>query len=134
MYWMSTCVCGWVRRWENRWVIVWESEWVSEWMLVELCCNYCAASSSNMRKFILPSLPVTEVPSHIYLASLPTRVACPRSINIVRAVRCIPSTRLFLNLLYFLIMSAFLNKFNFVWHWLQSTVVPFHLTDFLRPT
>jgi hypothetical protein len=70
-------------------------------MLVELCCNYCAAASSKMRNFILPSLPVTDVPSHTYLASLPTRVACPRSINIVRAVTCIPSTRLFINPLYF---------------------------------
>jgi hypothetical protein len=44
-------------------------------MLVELCRNYCAAGGSDMRKFILPSLPVTEVPSQIYLASLPSRVA-----------------------------------------------------------
>jgi len=79
-------------------------------MLVKLCCNYCAAGSSDMRKFILPSLPVTEVPSHIYLASLRIGVACRRSINIVRAVRCIPSTRRFINLFYFPLIVCFFTK------------------------
>lgn len=89
----------------------------------------------DMRKFIPPTLPVTEVPSHVYLASLPIFVACRKKHQTLSALsdvfqvhECHKTTSLSTNFLLF-----YKNLILCDTDWKQ-TVVHFHLTELLGPT
>ena len=64
----------------------------------------------DMRKFIPPTLPVTEVPSHVYLASLPIFVACRKKHQHCPCCQMYSKYTSVISLLFFPLIFCFFYK------------------------